>query len=482
MGVRPDNSQDEQDKPQGKKRVDLSVPQVAGSAVAAVVAAKLASSFGVYGTILGAGVVSALATCGGTVFQHFFSRTGEQIRDVAVQTKPKGRQVPVTSEGRPVPRTFRSDASMDATKAMATGARPPVARPATGALPTTTTWGTPGAADAGAAALSHGPDDEDMTHLLDTGGVADLFPDDTGRTRLSAATDPDRTQLMGTADPEGTQLLGAVDPDGTRPAGTTDPDGTQLLGPDGRPQGAADPERTQFLGTVDPGRTQLLGTADPERTQYLGAADPDRTQLLQAGAADDTTRMLRPAATTGLPHQTTPGDEEFTEGTVHTVRVKRWKKPLIAAAVVFGVTMGGITTYELVAGHSFSGDSGSTTFRDAFSGHKSSGDSDPAPSTTPEPSDGSGTGSESGTPQEGGDPATDGNSTPTPTPSTSGGSQTGTDPGSDPDDGDGADSGGDSGDGKATPTPTPTPTPSGSAGSETGTGPGAGSGRQSPAE
>lgn len=70
-----------------KKRIELSVPQVAGSAVAAVVAAKLASYFGVYGTILGAGVVSAIATSGGTVFQHFFSRTGAQIREAKVTSK-----------------------------------------------------------------------------------------------------------------------------------------------------------------------------------------------------------------------------------------------------------------------------------------------------------------------------------------------------------------------------------------------------------
>ncbi|MFC7982422.1 hypothetical protein [Streptomyces sp. NPDC057336] len=62
------------------RRIDLSVPQVAGSALAAVVAAKLASSFGVYGTILGAGLISVIATCGGSVLQHFFKRTGEQLR------------------------------------------------------------------------------------------------------------------------------------------------------------------------------------------------------------------------------------------------------------------------------------------------------------------------------------------------------------------------------------------------------------------
>ncbi|WP_329349187.1 hypothetical protein OG226_14555 [Streptomyces sp. NBC_01261] len=84
MRARPDVS---------KKRIDLSVPQVAGSAVAAVVAAKLASYFGVYGTILGAGVVSAIATSGGTVFQHFFSRTGAQFREATV-TSEEGARTP----------------------------------------------------------------------------------------------------------------------------------------------------------------------------------------------------------------------------------------------------------------------------------------------------------------------------------------------------------------------------------------------------
>ncbi|MFJ9037717.1 hypothetical protein ACIRF8_14135 [Streptomyces sp. NPDC102406] len=410
MGVKPDNSHDEHprdERPQGersepegkKKRVDLSVPQVAGSAVAAVVAAKLASSFGVYGTILGAGVVSALATCGGTVFQHFFSRTGEQIRDVAVQTKPKGRRVPVTSQGRPVPRTFRSDASMDATEAMATGALPPAARPATAALPTTTTWGTSPAADAEeTTVLPQSAADDDRTQWLDTGAVADLLPDTSAETRV------------------------------------------------------------------------------------LGTADPERTQLLKGGAIDEPTRALRPA--TELPHQIGYG-EEFTVGTVHRSRVRSWKRPLIAAAVVFGVTMGGITTYEIVAGHSFSGDSGSTTFRDAFSGHRSSGDSEPTPSTS-QPSDGGSTDPDDGSRRNGDDSSTGGATTPSPTPSDSRGSQTGSgtdsDPGTDSGSDNGSDSGSDSGGGKVTPTPTPTPTPSQSTGSDPDTGPGTDSGRQSPAQ
>ncbi|MDH6113138.1 hypothetical protein P3T36_005617 [Kitasatospora sp. MAP12-15] len=66
----------------GGRRIDLSVAQVAASALAAVVGAVLASELGVYGTIIGAAVVSVGATTGGAVFHHVFRRTGEQLREV----------------------------------------------------------------------------------------------------------------------------------------------------------------------------------------------------------------------------------------------------------------------------------------------------------------------------------------------------------------------------------------------------------------
>ncbi|MFJ8862668.1 hypothetical protein ACIRD8_30110 [Streptomyces sp. NPDC102451] len=96
-----------------ERRIDLSLPQVAGSAVAAVAAAVMASQLGVYGTIAGAGVMSVVATCGGSVFQHFFRRTGEQIREVTVQVKhPAGRQVTVhTREATTAPRQPEDDAT-----------------------------------------------------------------------------------------------------------------------------------------------------------------------------------------------------------------------------------------------------------------------------------------------------------------------------------------------------------------------------------
>ncbi|MFC8145688.1 hypothetical protein ACFUKV_28695 [Streptomyces paradoxus] len=46
-------------------------------------------------------------------------------------------------------------------------------------------------------------------------------------------------------------------------------------------------------------------------------------------------------------------------------RSGRRKQPVLAAAVVFGVTMAGITTYEPASGHSLSGGR-STTVGDAL--------------------------------------------------------------------------------------------------------------------
>ena len=77
------------------KKLDLSVAQIAGTSLATVGAALLASQLGVYGTIVGAGVVSVVATAGGPVIGHVFRRTGDQLREGA---RPRGRQVPLGQE------------------------------------------------------------------------------------------------------------------------------------------------------------------------------------------------------------------------------------------------------------------------------------------------------------------------------------------------------------------------------------------------
>ncbi|MFI7290852.1 hypothetical protein ACIBRY_30035 [Streptomyces anulatus] len=339
--------------------------------MAAVAAAVLASQLGVYGTIAGAGVMSVVATCGGSVFQHFFRRTGEQIREVTVQvTNPEGRQVTVhTRETTPAGH-----------RGAARRPEPEQAEDATTVLPT-----------------------------VDPGAVPEVIPD-----------------------PESTQLLKPVDTD-----------------------------RTQLLDLGD-ARTRML-RVPPGAGAETGA---DRTQLL-------------PQAAVG----TTVGDDAFGEGVTHGTRLRGWKRPALAAAAVFAVSMAGITAFEMISGNDLSGGQGTTLSSVVRGG---GGDRDPGPagptpsgntgrdgeedeqrptpdggtgsapatdrgdgsSESPDPGTGTGTGGE--------DPGT--GSTPTPTPSGSGG-------GTAPD-----------------PAP-PTPSPSGDAGTgapSTGTGVAPGQGEQAP--
>ncbi|MEV7675293.1 hypothetical protein [Streptomyces sp. NPDC088752] len=227
------NEGNEENEESGRRRIDLSVAQVSGSALAAVIAAKLASTLGVYGTIIGAGVISVIATCGGPFFQYVFRRTGEQVRDATAAARPRARRVPFA-----------------------------------------------------------------------------------------------------------------------------------------------------------------VGPASAARA---------------AAERDDPTLLL---ATVPSP---LPEREEFGEATTHGTRVRGWKRPAIAAALVFGVTMGGITTYELVAGEDFSGRQGTTTFGSAVrgGGHDGRDAPDPGGETTPAPSgssDGTGRPGEGATSGPGPTPSGDGRS------------------------------------------------------------------------
>ncbi|MFE9045747.1 hypothetical protein ACFYOG_33210 [Streptomyces sp. NPDC007818] len=281
-GEAPERGPEEEGR---RRKLDLSVPQVAGSAVAAVIAAKLASTLGVYGTILGAGVISVIATCGGPLFQLLFSRTGEQVRDATAAAKPKARQVPSSSPLSPAPEA--------------------------------------------------------------------------------------------------------------RPAGD---------------------RHTLMLGTVP------------------GAAVP------------------------------IPYDEEFGAATTHGTRLRGWKRPMLAAALVFGVTMGGITTYELVSGEDFSGTQGTTTFGSVVRGGGDGGRQD-APEERKQQEQ-----QEQREQQERGqdEDREPGQESPAPTPSGTPGGDSGEGPGTDPvapstgatpDPGDGTPSG--------DPTTGPTPDPTGSDGGGT---------------
>ncbi|MFD3543181.1 hypothetical protein ACFWUQ_27300 [Streptomyces sp. NPDC058662] len=93
-----------------KKKLELSAAQVGGSSLATVAAALLASRMGVYGTILGAGVVSVVATAGGPVIQHVFRSSGDRLRGVLRSGgRPATGDAPVRppGEGAVAPRQVR---------------------------------------------------------------------------------------------------------------------------------------------------------------------------------------------------------------------------------------------------------------------------------------------------------------------------------------------------------------------------------------
>ncbi|MCA6092578.1 hypothetical protein LE181_10435 [Streptomyces sp. SCA3-4] len=136
------------------RRLDLSVAQVSGSALAAVIAALLAGKLGVYGTVIGAGVVSVVATTGGTVFHHLFKRTGEQFRDAttpsANRPEPRPGRLPVrgTADEPPAPPRAEDRTQLLPQASRSDGHRAPSRAHAgayTGALPHAHTDGWSGA-------------------------------------------------------------------------------------------------------------------------------------------------------------------------------------------------------------------------------------------------------------------------------------------------------------------------------------------------
>ncbi|MCY9784509.1 hypothetical protein KIK06_11460 [Nocardiopsis sp. EMB25] len=105
-------SHDEGEAP-AKKRIDLSVSQVAGAGAATLTAATAASYLNVYGTVIGAAVIAVLSTVASPLLQHWFSRSGEQAKHLAE------RAVGVTVVAAPVPPPDADEGAADATRTMA---------------------------------------------------------------------------------------------------------------------------------------------------------------------------------------------------------------------------------------------------------------------------------------------------------------------------------------------------------------------------
>ncbi|MEV0232075.1 hypothetical protein [Nonomuraea sp. NPDC050786] len=63
-----------------RRRVRLSVAQIAGGALAALTAAIMASYLGVAGTVIGAAVMSVATTVGTDIYAHCLRRTGNKVK------------------------------------------------------------------------------------------------------------------------------------------------------------------------------------------------------------------------------------------------------------------------------------------------------------------------------------------------------------------------------------------------------------------
>ncbi|MEO3885576.1 hypothetical protein [Nonomuraea sp. B5E05] len=69
----------------GEQRTfELTVPQIMGSALAAVTAAVAASYLGVAGTVIGAAVMSVASTIAGAVYTHYLARTSDRVKQRAL--------------------------------------------------------------------------------------------------------------------------------------------------------------------------------------------------------------------------------------------------------------------------------------------------------------------------------------------------------------------------------------------------------------
>ncbi|MFG2890661.1 hypothetical protein [Streptomyces sp. NPDC048248] len=386
-----------------EKRIDLSLAQVAGSALAAAAAAYLAGRLGVYGTIIGAGVVSVVATTGGSIFQHLFRRTGEQLKEATVTTRPK-------------PRRF-----------------------------STTTRSTTGEA--------HRADPTMVLPTFDKQGAED---DVTSVAARKTGPGTDRTQLIPRA-----EAVHRRDPAGAHPL--PDADGTRRLpgraGAEG-PVPSADADGfADAYGSVD---SVEAGGSDETRVlrpAYAGAQGrpTDRTQMvprLDARAVRQGGPVTPPADATVAMPGAHPAEE--VSAATYGTRLRGWKRPALGALAVFVLAMGAVTATELITGQTPSGDKGTTLSNITHTG--GSGRHQPDLPQSPDPGHSTGDGTRGGSDEPSPDPSTSGKSgtdpdrgTKSPSPTPTDGGKTSPDPDSSPSTGQSPDdptgTGGDTGDG-----------------------------------
>jgi hypothetical protein len=384
--------------------VNLSVTQVAASALATVVGAVLASRLGVYGTIAGATVMSVLSTSGSALFTHLFNRTGDQLKTLAERNAPAPRpsgQWPgdrgsdkrgVPQAGSGAPRSGPVGDELSALAPPPTETLPPVRRvgPAEAVEPTREQSRQPEPARASTRPLARPSGfDPDRPHTMpiiassgDPGGSGAQAPDEQPTAESKPATDADAGSEGG-AEPE-SEAATAVQ--GSVPAGFRGGDPTA---------------RTEVLSGAGSGVEPEAGADDAAEV----GSDVDFRD--EAGTAVSG----MPDAPDAVPGEALPREDGESVRTYRSRvgwRPKNWKVAVLAPLLVFALSMGTITVVELITDKPISatvrGEDGSGT---TLGGGHDSSPSSPSPGPTTPAGTGETGGTSGGTssPTGGGEPS-----------------------------------------------------------------------------
>lgn len=81
-----------------RQKLELSFSGVAAGALATITATVVASFFGAYGTIIGAAASSVVSTAGAAIYQHFFRRTGDKLKEAGQHLSASGLRTTLVSE------------------------------------------------------------------------------------------------------------------------------------------------------------------------------------------------------------------------------------------------------------------------------------------------------------------------------------------------------------------------------------------------
>ncbi|MBQ1081460.1 hypothetical protein [Nocardiopsis sp. B62] len=185
-----------------RKRIDLSVAQVAGAGVATLTAATAASYLNVYGTVIGTGVMAVLSTSAAPIIQHWITRSGEQAKGLA---EKKAAQHTVARSLVDTDAEARTDEQLSGFETAESGQAGigQTGFGTTGAAP-----GTTGVADTGFPGAFDLPEDDDATRTMAMPTVGRDLPGQTIAHGFGNPEDP--TLLSGPTEVGATELIPSV--------------------------------------------------------------------------------------------------------------------------------------------------------------------------------------------------------------------------------------------------------------------------------